>query len=150
MKPSLLLQPPIDISERKKLLKAARQVRSAKIGAEVRRYCFPPVSVLYQLLTSHQKTPSKRAREDDDLDLDGEERLRLGKSLKKRAPGHTPRWKNARKTGEQDGVHGGTVVSPEQAEILQLRKQSADAEKQKAIKDMERIMQEADNANDLW
>jgi hypothetical protein len=150
VKTSLFLQPPIDTSERRRLLNATRQARSAKIGAEVRKYVFFPVCVLYLPLSSCQKTPSKRAREDDDLDLDGEERLRLGKSLKKRATEHTSRWKNPRKTGEQDGVHGGRVISPEQAERLRLRKQLADVEKQKAIRDTERVMQEADEANDLW
>lgn len=109
-----------------------------------------PVCTNYLRLTSQQKTHLKRAREDDDLDLDGEERLRLGKSLKKRTAEHTPRWKNSRKTREQGGVPIVRAISLEQAERLRLRRQLANAEKHKAIEEMERVMQEADNANDLW
>ncbi|KAI9054798.1 hypothetical protein LZ554_001945 [Drepanopeziza brunnea f. sp. 'monogermtubi'] len=68
------LPEPISPKEKKTLMLQAENLAKARAGIEV--------------------SPLKRAREDDDHDLDGEERLRLGRPVKKRAITHTTgHWK---------------------------------------------------------
>ncbi|XMA16363.1 hypothetical protein WAI453_009154 [Rhynchosporium graminicola] len=83
---------PACTSEEKNTTKAkAKQIAKAFAGFEVNSDHIDSCIVLLTL-TSAKKTPSKRNRENTDNDLDGEERLRMGKSYKRPAMEVTGHW----------------------------------------------------------